>query len=291
VSNPELWEPVDVDDNITGAGNQPFRNLDSNIIAVVDLAGGHAVYTEDKMLLVQYLGETLRFGTPQQPLAGIGAVSKNSVVSQGSTNFGLFPGGIFITDGTSFKLLDEPAMRDWLREMVDWNRGEEVSGYWDRRLNCFVWSVPLYGGNRQGILMDINGKFGFIDADFRCSLEEEIFPYPFIGATPGVYSGSVTGTVLGTMEAGTHLLDAGDKMHYKAWDFALFEGTLSGQVRFGFTSESNFDTILWQAWETLTERVPITPTESVYIAIQFRSAEAFKMTTVKVFGATAGLVI
>lgn len=289
-SDVEEWDEVD-GSTITGAGNLPFRNLDSDIICVADLSGSHAVYTEDKMLVVEYLGETLRFGAPRQPIAGIGAVSNESVISRGSKNYGLFSGGVFVTDGSQFKILDDPALSDWLQQMVDWSRGEEVSGYWDRILKCLVWSVPTAGG-RQGITLDLEGRFSFIDSDFRSSLEQEIFDASFIAKSDAIYKASLPGTVLGTFELGTHLLDGGTKIRYKAWDYALFEGSsLTGQVRFGYTDAPNFDNVTWTAWEALSSHVPLVPRESVYLAIEFSSTETINLCGIKVFGGFAGLVL
>lgn len=288
-SDPEEWRPV-VSNILTGAGNLPFRNLDSEVIAVADLAGGHGVYTEDKMLFLQYLGETLKFGTPNPPIAGIGAAGRDSVISRGSRNWGLFEGGVFVTDGVTFKLIDDPAMSEWLRDRVDWDRGDEVVGYYDKKLRCNVWNVPLHLGGFIGVTVDDNGRFGFIDAAFTSALEQEIFNYPFVALTDGIYRASVKDTVLGTFTLNSQLLDAGIRTHYKHWDLALFHGTLSGQLRFGFTDEPDMDSIEWNAWQDLAHRVPFTPRESVFLAMQLSSEDDIQLSGIEVYGAQAGLV-
>lgn len=288
LSDPEEFRPV-VTNVATGAGNLPFRDLDSALICVSELAGGHAVYTENKMLFLQYLGETLKFGTPNPPISGIGAASAQSIISRGARNLGLFEGGIFITDGVSFKLVDDPALSDWLRTEVDWTRKSEIAGYYDKKLLMNVWSVPTSSGN-VAVGLGEKGEFTFLDGDFSSALEQDVFDYPLLALSSGIYKASIKNTVIGTMEANTQLLDGGTKERYKAWDFALFEGNLSGEVRFGFTDEPTYDSILWYDWVDLEHRVPFTPRESVFLAIQIRSDEVLNLCGIRVYGALGGLV-
>jgi hypothetical protein len=86
-------------------------------------------------------------------------------------------------------------------------------------------------------------------------------------------------------------LDAGSKDRYKVWEYAMFEGTTAGSVRFGFTDEDNFDTIEWNAWEPMGYRVPFTPRESVYFAMEIKASESIKLSGITVYGGQGGLVL
>jgi hypothetical protein len=285
-SDVETWIPSTTD----GSGNLAFRDLDSDIVAVEEIAGSHAVYTESKMLVLQYLGEGLRFGIPTHALQGIGAAGKDSVVSLGNRNIGLFRGGVFITDGTSFEFKDNPAINEWIQEEIDWSRQAEIVGFYDERVATVIWSVPLHGGAKIGLSLNMSGEFSFVDASFTSAIQRNVFDTGFVAENGGIFKTSVNGTTLGTMTATTQLIDAGTQRQYKAWDFAVFEGELSGQVRFGFTDTPHNDAIEWNAWQDLEFRVPFTPRESIYMAVDFTSEENVKLTGMTIYGAMAGLV-
>lgn len=297
-SDPEIWTPS----TTNSARNLPIRGLDSEIVCVADLGASHAVYSRSTLLLVRYVGPTQWFGTPQQALQGIGAVSALSSVSVGNLNYGFCRDGIFVTDGNTFTYIDRPAIDRWIQEMIDWTKAEEVLGFYDARLQLVSWSVPLLvaaPASRAVIAVDTKRRelssFTLLEPGGGVGLRREVFDHPARAFADGLYFVSKHGTVVGDFSLTSHLMDGKDKNHFKSWDYAIFDGTLTGEVRFGFSDvPSNPDgseaTIDWGAWQTLETRVPFGPRESVYIAIDLKSPTALRLTGIGIWGETGGSV-
>lgn len=295
-SNPELWTPA----ANNSAGNLPIRDLDSDIIAVAHLGAAHAVYSQDHMLVVQYTGAGQWFGTPNQALSGIGAVSSKSVVSLGKVNWGLCKGGVFYTDGNGFAYVDRPAIDRWLQENVDWARADDISCYFNDQLMLVIWSIPTLDGGFKSIGVDPRNKDRIAGVDvgrrvwtycsnsFTCGVDRSAFDRPIVASTDGIFLNSVPTTVTGDFSLGSWLLDAGDQMTRKVWDFALLEGTLSGEVRVGFTDRPDINTVEWNTWVDAEYRFPFSSRESIFMAIEFRTDEAFKLSGITVYGEKGG---
>jgi hypothetical protein len=302
-NDPTVWTP----DLTNSARNLNIRNLDSEIKAVCPLGAAHAVYSSDAMLVVQYLGPSQWFGTPNQALTGIGAVSKHSVVSVGQTNFGLSRAGIFTTDGSSFQYIDRPAVDKWLQANLDWARMSQIAGFYNDKLSLVVWGVPVIGGGTSTIAVDPKVRqltsesiylgrktFTYLDNKIIFGQDRIIFDYPIIAQTDGLYFESVTNTLAGDFALTTQLFDAGEEQIYKLWDYLIAPGTYGSdaQVRFGYTDAPDLSTIDWTAWVPLSVRVPVPggPRESVYLALDFKSTQAFRMSNLIMYGEKAGFV-
>lgn len=296
-SDVETWTPS----SVNSARNLPIRNLDSDIIAVADLGANHAIYSRAYMLQNQYLGPNDWFGTPANALSGIGAVSRYSVVSLGRYNWGLCRGGVFQTDGNSFIYVDRPAIDRWVQENIDWNRETEIVGYFDNKLLLILWSVPVVGGTKTIIAVDPKDRqmltdrakrpFTFATGDYGAALAAQVLDYPVVARADGIFSASVTGTVMGDFFLQGGLYDAGANDRLKTWEMAKFEGTIEGaKVRFGYTDEPYLDTVQWLDWAPMTFEFPLPggPRESIYLAVEFKSTEAFKLARMVMYGYGAG---
>lgn len=295
-SNPELWTPTAVN----SAGNLVIRNLDSDIIAVENLGTSHAVYARSSMLQVQYTGAGQWFGTPGTALNGIGAVSRHSVVSVGKVNYGLTKSGIFFTDGSNYSYLDRPAIDRWIQENIDWSRAAEVVGYYNDQLLLLIWTVPTLDGARISIAVDPKNKdraqgvdvgrrvWTYLVEQFTFGANREVFDNPIIALTDGIYLNSVANTVAEGFSLSSWLFDAGEQQVSKLWDYLLLEGTLSGEVRVGFTDLPTMESVEWGDWETCEYRMPLQSRESVFFAIEFRSDAAVKLNGISVYGEKAG---
>jgi hypothetical protein len=274
-----------------GTGNLPIRSFDSEIMAVAELAGALAVYSKSRMVVVQILSPPYYFGTPTQAISGCGAVGKDCIIAKGSRNFGLSYQGFFLTDGSSVQKLGRPPIDEFIQEKVDFSQGERIIGFDDTRSGLLTWVVPLLDGTRVGITLDESGKFSILETTATAGIPKDVYPTAIIGENKSLYNYGVTGTLLGDFQLKTHLLDAGSKDRYKVWEYAMFEGTTAGSVRFGFTDEDNFDTIEWNAWEPMGYRVPFTPRESVYFAMEIKASESIKLSGITVYGGQGGLVL
>lgn len=298
--NPEIWTPS----TANSARNLNVRNLDSEIIAAEALGAGLAIYSRETMMLVRYVGPTQWFGTPTQALTGIGAVSRKSIVPFGNFNFGMSRAGIFKTDGSSFQYIDRPAFDTWLQENVNWSLANTIASYYDEILNMAVWSVPKLDGTRVAVAVDPKQnsssilqrdpeRFTYLDGDFGIALERQIFDYPIIGKTDGMYFTSKSGTLVGNFDLTSHLMDAGEPGMFKSWDFAFMSGNISStsQIRFGFANEPKTSSIEWLPWQFITgQAIPFGPRESVYMAMEMKGTGEFRMSSLVVMGEKAGQV-
>lgn len=291
-NDPEIWTPS----TTNSARNLPIRGLDSEIVCVADLGASHAVYSRSTLLLVRYVGPTQWFGTPQQALQGIGAVSALSSVSVGALNYGLCRDGVFVTDGNSFQYIDRPAIDRWIQEQIDWSKASEIAGFYNARLQLVSWTVPLLIAqpeSRAVLAVDTKRRelagFTFLEPGGGVGLRREVFDFPARSYADGVYLVSQPGTIeAGGFSLTSHLLDGKDKINNKSWDYAVFDGTLSGEVRFGFADEPKDSLIEWMPWQTLTNHVPFGPREAMYIAVDLRSSQAIRLTGMAIYGEQAG---
>lgn len=295
-SAPLVWTPTATN----SAGNLPIRDLDSDIVAVENLGAAHAVYSQNTMLIVQYTGPGQWFGTPNQALIGIGAVSKNAVTSLGRYNWGMSRSGIWLTEGSSMMYVDRPAVDRWLQENVDWSRASEIVSYHNDKLGLVIWIVPLLVGGITAIAVDPKNKtslvdtgkrtFSYLDDAVSYGDARTVFNYPITAKTDGLYLESVSGTVVGDMTLESQLFDAGDQSIYKQWDYVMLEGTISGTLRVGFSNTPQLADVEWLPWQEASYRVPLEGREAVFFAIQFATEEAFRMSGMTVYGEKAGLV-
>jgi hypothetical protein len=302
-NDPTVWTPS----TTNSARNLNIRNLDSPIMAVCNLGAYHGVYSSNNLLVVQYLGPNQWFGTPNQALTGIGAVSKHSVVSVGQTNYGLNRAGIFATDGNSFYYIDRPAVDKWIQQNIDWTRASMIAGFYNDKLGLVVWGVPTIGGGFTTLAVDpkvrqataeslyLNRKaFTYLDNKVGFGLDRIVFDNPIISQQDGLYLESVVNTLAGDFYITTNLFDAGAEDLYKMWDYLIAPGTYGSdaQVSFGVTDTPDLSTIQWGPWVPLSVRVPMPggPIESVYLALQFQATQNFRMSTMMVYGEKGGFV-
>lgn len=302
-NDPTVWTP----DLANSARNLNIRNLDSEIVAVCNLGAAHGVYSRDSLIVVQYVGPNQWFGTPNQALSGIGAVSKHSVVSVGQTNYGLSRSGIFSTDGVSSQYIDRPAIDKWLQENVDWSRQNMVAGFYNDRLGLVVWSVPLLTGGVAAIGVDPKIRqataeslylgrktFTYLDNKVTYGIDRIVFDNPIVALADGIYLESLTGTLAANFALTSNLLDAGSREIFKSWDYAILPGTYGSdaQVRFGFADEPLMEAIDWGDWTQLQMKVPFPngPRESIFLAMDFRATQGFKLSAITVYGEKGGFV-
>lgn len=133
-SDPETWTPS----TSNKAGNYNIRDLESEILAVVDLGDNLAIYSRSSMSIGRFLGGNDVWGFSRGP-SGVGAVSRRSVVTVDPFNYGLTRQGIFKTDGISFQYVDDPAMTRWIKDTADWNKASLFWGFHDTDLLCATW--------------------------------------------------------------------------------------------------------------------------------------------------------
>lgn len=179
----EQWSPT----LSNAAGSLTMRDLGSEVIAVAPLADRIAAYGNDCMFLVSFIGSPFFFSA-QRTLDGIGAVSKHCVVAVGRRNFGLSRQGFWVTDGTDFNWIDEPAIRNWFQKRINWNQRTKINAYHDKRNQQVVWYYPT-GANlepNEGVGYDYSKNVWTIyDHGRTVAHDATIFQYPSAGTDNG----------------------------------------------------------------------------------------------------------
>jgi len=124
------------------AGSLSIDEFDTPIRAGERLADYIAVYAEDQMALVKFVGLPFVFGQ-KLSLDGIGAVGKAAVASDIRINVGLGRNGAWKTDGNTFQYIDEGFIRDYFQENINWDKAAVSVVMRNDATSCFEFHVPM----------------------------------------------------------------------------------------------------------------------------------------------------
>lgn len=169
------------------AGSIPIRDLGGPIRAAVGMLDGAGVYSENTLVLFQYIGAPLVFGTVRT-LAGVGAFGQHSVVAAGRIHYGAGPRGLWRTDGTEFQYIDHPAVRDWFLSRLTRSQRGKVVAWHNTTLGRVVWFFAADGS------LTWNAAIGFdyeqdtihIPGYVRtAATNQEVFPFPITADLDG----------------------------------------------------------------------------------------------------------
>ena len=126
------------------AGNLQIREANGEIICVTQLGNSLAVYTENQMFLVSYVGLPNIFGYKKALDSGVGAVSPHSVVSVGRKNYGLCKDGFFVTDGSAVNMIGRPnGINEFFIKNASENGLATTVAFNNAKENEVVWAIPL----------------------------------------------------------------------------------------------------------------------------------------------------
>jgi len=144
------WSPInlvtDWTETLTNtAGKLPLRQLESDIVAAKPISGSVGIYSKSQGGLFTFVGGTNPY-TFRNPIDGVGAIGPYSVVADGPRHYGILQDRIFVTDLITSAPIDEPAVRSYLEEAVDWDRQAETYGWLDRSHSLIRWALPADGG-------------------------------------------------------------------------------------------------------------------------------------------------
>ena len=161
------------------AGSLLIREAETPIRCVTQLGTNLAVYTETQMFLVSYVGLPNIFGYQVALEGSVGAVSPNSVVSVGRTNYGLSRDGFFMTDGASVKMIGrESGMNQYFRDNVSDNELAQVYAFENSKENECVWGIPKGGTDSINEEIYYNyktGQWGIRTSRISAYLDRGIF--------------------------------------------------------------------------------------------------------------------
>lgn len=124
------------------AGELPLEELDTPVKAAVHFGKDIAVFGENQMFSVNWVGAPYYYGQ-NKLLEGIGAIGKYAVVADGRIIYGVGRNGIWQTDGMIFKYIDELALRDYLQRNVNWEQGAKIVAVKNDITGCIEFSFPM----------------------------------------------------------------------------------------------------------------------------------------------------
>ena len=126
------------------AGSLLIREATGEIMCVTQLGNNLAVYTQNQMFIVSYVGLPNIFGYKPALDSGVGAVSPGSVVSVGRMNYGLSRDGFFVTDGASTKMIGKDSgMDQFFKDNASFTELGQVVSFHNAKENEVVWGIPL----------------------------------------------------------------------------------------------------------------------------------------------------
>lgn len=290
----ENWTP----ETTNSAGNRILRDLDGPIIAAATLGDKIAVYSRDSMILVSYLGTPFWFGA-RPAINGVGAVSKNSIVSAMRKNFGLSNSGFFETDGVGYRYIDEP-IRDWYFDNVNRDGLDKVVAWHNEGKNEINWHFPSGTSAVPNLGLSYNYKTGAwnpTDFPVDTAAERQVYDHALTTKDNDIFfQDTLTGdTITGWIQTKPLSLNApngGDLAGYwKFIDAILIDlhGTTALDVYVG-VSEQIDETPTWSGPFTASTSSPwIYPRVSgVYISLKFSGADAWAVSGGEIHGDIAG---
>ena len=193
------------------AGSLLIREANGEIMCVTQLGNNLAVYTENQMFIVAYVGLPNIFGYKPALFSGVGAVSPGSVVSVGRMNYGLSRDGFFVTDGASTKMIGrESGMNTFFRENASFEELGQVVAFNNAKENEVVWGVPLNENNKINKEIYYNYKinaWGMRDSTISAYHERGIFNEALSGDTSKFYFEGNVPTLDATVTATTKAHD------------------------------------------------------------------------------------
>lgn len=180
--NIETWTPTD--SNL--ASSLSIDDFDTPIRAAAPLGQSISVFAEDQMALVNYIGAPFYFGQ-RVVLDGIGAVGPCAVASDGSNNVGVGQGGIWWSDSSTYRYIDEGALHDYLQNNVNWSQAGKIQALRNDYTGCYEFFFPM------GVSVDVTEGWSFDPRTggwsklpaLSMKVERRLFGRPLIGTNGG----------------------------------------------------------------------------------------------------------
>jgi hypothetical protein len=266
--DPTTWTPAPSND----ANRFQIRNVTSKIMAAEPVGDDILAFTQSQTFRVYYIGgdEIL---TWQKLSDSLGAIGKNCVVVVGGRAYGLERRGFWETDGVRERWLAEPQVWDHFKSRIDFDRGDEVVGYYNRERATIEWNWPLVGGGQEGWAYGLNtNQWAPRSYGLTAAGGDGVFGKPV----------AANGTELRLMgdgvDAGVDALEAyiqtkplamGSTDHWKWLDEIRLRRSGNGLVAIGY-QESPDDEIEWTSAQTMVER-HYPNRDTVFVSLKFSS--------------------
>tara|TARA_R110000737_G_scaffold744_1_gene2323 strand:- start:2730 stop:4493 length:1764 start_codon:yes stop_codon:yes gene_type:complete len=256
--DPDNWAPAA--DN--AAGSLTLREASSPLKCIVPLGENKAIYTDDQMFILSYLGSPFYFGYQTAMTSGVGAVSARSVVSVDRVNYGLSRRGLFMTDGNSVtRLGDGEGINRYILANISESEYPQVCAYHNKKNNEVIWSLPL-GDTKPNVEITYNystGVFSKKTSNVSAALESGVFPHV-------ITASSSSSIYLEDESASAHTTSALTKAHDLDDPYSIKEIT---SVRVGKIGSG--DPLVQMGWANNIDDEPtFNPADSFYVNSEYK---------------------
>lgn len=181
------WSDIDDAETYPDENFLQIDDLDSEIMAVVEIGDALAIYSNNTLALFAYIGPDLYFAA-KRVLTGIGAVGLNAIISAGSLNFGISKQGIWETDAASYVYISPPYIRKWIQDHVNFGAADKIAGYLNEDRNLCEWGVPVDGASENNMTIGYNKAnktWTFRNYGITCGIKKNYFQFPIFGMSSG----------------------------------------------------------------------------------------------------------
>ena len=207
--DPDTW----VADANNSAGSLTLREATSGLRCIVPLGEAKAIYSDDEMFILNYIGFPYYFGYETAFSSGVGAVSSKAVISVDRVNYGLSKRGFFMTDGNSVTPLgDKEGINKFISDPSNVSAGElsQVVASHNKENNEVTWALPLQSATKTELEITYNystGTWSKRTSDLSASAQ-------LTGSLPYQVTADSTGAVyLETGNASAHNTTATTRAH------------------------------------------------------------------------------
>lgn len=299
INRPDLtWVPA----LLNSAGNLRLRELRGDIVAAQPIGNSIGIYSASNAGLFSFIGGTAVYGF-RKPISGVGAISPYSVVSVGDKHYGITRENAFVTDLVSYVNIDEPAMRNYLRDNADWDRQTEVYGWPDWSNSMVRWAIPKQGGGVFGIGFRVDkGTWTKFDNSVVAGEESGAFTNMLQVTTGAIKRQNKLSPNNDTAALPSLLrskpLELGSRKHYKRISKLSLDIEWTGDVEFklGWSNHPN-DAVTWlpavpMANEIFPDQLGL-QSELVFLSMQIETTAIdadWKLSGGTIYGELTGLV-
>lgn len=211
------------------AGNLFVRDLDGPILGMFNLGQNLAMYANETLAVVSYLGNAFVLGAIPT-VRGIGVWGGEAAVDLGGMNFGFGPQGLFKTDGNTFDYIGVDRVMNAVNNSIDKTRREETYVWHNEILRMVEFVFPDLSGNWQRYGYDYSrNEFWRFDKKLTRADERQVFNFA-LGAIDNVLVNLNTGTdwnggaIAGFAQSKPN--DLGDENRAKTINAVRVKGTL-----------------------------------------------------------------
>lgn len=176
-------DETDLDQWVPGVGNSsgqlPITDANGAIVAAESLGpSGILFYTQGSIHNLFFAGSVFIIGQ-KKVIDGMGAASRQAVVPVGQQHYVFDAAGIYVTDGRTFKFIDEPVIRKHIYGQLNFDQISHVFGWHNRSYSEIQWFYPTKNLGMEGVGYNYgNGSWTLYPYELTSALGIGVFTFP-----------------------------------------------------------------------------------------------------------------